>query len=165
MDEAHRGCVSCRQHRCFSHTIQTSGGRGKTTVRHVRGVPLVDVVVTGVPVDAILLRHQLVHLFDPRALNAAQLIDATALGRFFVKTQFVHLTYHFKPQGFIERELSLIEQAVRTCAARLARGIDRTPASPTQTSNVPTLAASAAAAWETRVPGSSMRQATPPTGM
>ncbi|MCY1296629.1 hypothetical protein D9M70_460270 [compost metagenome] len=41
----------------------------------------------------------------------------------------------------------------------------RTPDSPTHTSRVLTVEARCTAAWETRVPGSSMMQATEPTGM
>ena len=48
-----------------------------------------------------------------RALDATQLLDtAPSRGR-LLKTQLVHLAHHFQPQFVIQRQLGLVEQAIR----------------------------------------------------
>ena len=70
------------------------------------------------------------------------------------------------------RRASASRASLAWCNKRSARAppgwpaaYSRTPASPTQTRRQPTRAAKETAAWDTRAPGSSIRQASPPTGM
>jgi hypothetical protein len=55
---------------------------------------------------------QLIELAHPHTLDAAQLIDRTALRRCFAEAHREHLAHDLEPRVLIERETRLIQQAV-----------------------------------------------------
>jgi hypothetical protein len=108
--------------------------------------------------------QQLITALHPRAFNAAQLFHATAGRRLLAEAHRIHLAHHLQPQGVVQRQPRLVEQAVGTRPPGWPEEYRRTPASHPHQQRAHR-AASAAAIWDTRVPGSSMMQATPPSGM
>jgi hypothetical protein len=145
--------------------IQTSIGSADAFIQQIAAVPVVGVVIPLIPFHARPLGEEFIQLAHPCPLNLAKLLDAGSLGRLLSEAQLVHLAHDFEARGIVERQFRLVELPIRTRTTRLARGIQSHTGFTDPANTVPMRSARAAAACETRVPGSSIMQATPPTGI
>lgn len=112
MDKSYRWSVSRRLNGCFRNAVQAGRGSTDTEVGEVRFVPVFCVIASSFPCDTMSPGQHLIGFSDAGSFDTPQLIDTAPGGRFFGKTDFIHLAYDFQSQGFDESELCLVKQSV-----------------------------------------------------
>src|SRR5579885_3412833 len=123
VNKADGGRIARGEDSRLGQSIKAGGAGAETPVRGIRSAPIVWVIIPSAPIDPVLARMKLIKPFHTRALYAAQLLDRAPFRGLFAKAQGIHLPHDFEPRAFIEREARLKQQAVRSRAAGLARGI------------------------------------------
>ena len=123
MQKTDRRGVARRQDGRFRQTVQTGSRLAQATIGQVGRVPLPWIVSTTLPANAVLPSEHFVQTLDTRTLNAAQLIDGSALWSRLAKPHVVHLAHDLQTGIRIKCQARLVKQAVCPSAAGLPRGV------------------------------------------